>query len=130
MNDLLMTPGPVSVPQAVLDALARPVLHHRTPEFETILARVLDRLSTVFGTRQRAFILAATGSGAMESALVNTLSADDKVIAICAGKFGERWAEMAERFGCRVHRLAVPWGEDLDPQVVARALRETPETRA
>src|SRR5690606_3369678 len=90
----LMTPGPVSVPEEVLKELAKPMLHHRTPEFEEILTRVLTRLPQVFQTTQPVFIHPSTGSGAMESALVNTLHAGDEVLCVVSGKFGERWREM------------------------------------
>lgn len=127
---LVMTPGPVQVPQEALQELARPMIHHRTPEFEKILTRVLEKLSKVFMTDQPVFIQAATGSGGMESALVNVLSPGDKVISVICGKFGERWAEMAKTFGAEVLPLNVPWGESAKAKEIEELLKKNPDTRA
>src|SRR5688572_23472931 len=115
---ILLTPGPVPVPPEVLEILAKPMEHHRTPNFEQVFARVRENLKTVFGTKQTVFIHTSTGSGAMESALVNCLNRGDEVLSIVSGKFGERWAEMAEVYGLKVHRLNVTWGEAVQPKHV------------
>lgn len=111
---LLMTPGPVPVPPEVLKALSLPIEHHRTPGFQKCLERVLAKLPTVFGTKQRAFMHASTGSGGMESLLVNVLSPGEHVACVVSGKFGERWADMAETYGAKVERFEVPWGKSVD----------------
>jgi serine---pyruvate transaminase len=111
---LLMTPGPVPLPDWVLNELAQPVIHHRTVEFESILERTLEQLKTVFQTKNHCFILTATGTGAMEASMVNTLPRGAKVISIIAGKFGQRWHEMAQTLGYRSVPFEVPWGENLD----------------
>src|SRR4051794_33022109 len=113
MTYRLMTPGPVPVPASVQEALQAPILHHRTPEFELILERVLKRLPSVFMTNERAYLHCSTGSGAMESAIANTLCPGNEVLAVVAGKFGERWADIAEVYGMKVTRLQVKWGADL-----------------
>jgi len=118
----LLTPGPVPLHPEVQKILAQPMIHHRTPEFEKTLKNVSEKLKDTFATSQNVYMHAATGSGAMESALVNTLSPGDEVLAIISGKFGERWAEMAKRFGCQVHTLNVPWGEAVQVSAVANAL--------
>lgn len=127
---ILLTPGPVPVPPEVLEILAQPMEHHRTPNFEQVFTRVRENLKTVFGTKQPVFIHTSTGSGAMESALVNTLNRGDEVLSIVSGKFGERWAEMAETFGLKVHRLNVKWGEAVDPIEVAKILTANKSIRA
>lgn len=124
----LMTPGPVPLPPEVLDVLALPMEHHRTPEFIALFARVLENLRQVFATNERAFIHTSTGSGGMESALVNCISPGDHVVAVVSGKFGERWADMAETFGARVTRVSVAWGRVVQVEDVRRAM--TPETVA
>jgi aspartate aminotransferase-like enzyme len=129
-NYILMTPGPVPVPPEVLEVLALPMEHHRTPEFVALFGRVLTQLKSVFMTLEPAFIHTSTGSGAMESALVNILSPGDSVLAIVSGKFGERWAEMAEVFGAKVTRINVPWGQAVDVKQVEEALKLAPETVA
>jgi aspartate aminotransferase-like enzyme len=109
----LLTPGPVPLPAEVLEALARPVRHHRTPEFVSLIERVMIGLKWFFQTRQPVITLTSTGSGAMEAAIVNTMSPGDEVLALNCGKFGERWAEIGTRYGLKVHRLNVAWGEML-----------------
>ena len=121
----LMTPGPVALPQEVLEALQKPLVHHRTPEFESLFGRVLTRLPKVFGTTQPAFVLTATGTGAMEAALMNTLSPKEKVLVITSGKFGERWAEQAEVFNLQVERIQTDWGKDIPLEAVENQLRST-----
>lgn len=118
----LMTPGPVQVPPSVLEELAKPMLHHRTPEFEKILANVLNGLKAVYRTKQPVFITPSTGSGALESAIVNTLSPGDKVVAIVSGKFGERWRDIAKAYGMNVITLSVEWGQAVDPFMLAATL--------
>jgi aspartate aminotransferase-like enzyme len=126
----LMTPGPVPLPPEVLDVLAKPMEHHRTPEFIALFNRVLANLKKVFVTNEPAFIHTSTGSGGMESALVNCLSPGDSVLAIVSGKFGERWADMAEVFGAKVTRLEVPWGQAVRLEQVEEALGKEPGTKA
>lgn len=114
MSNTLLTPGPVPIPKIVREALSRPIVHHRTPEFELTLSFCLSALKKMFQCDGHVFIHSSTGSGGMESALVNTLSPGDEVVCVVSGKFGERWAYMAEIFGLKVHRMEVPWGEAAD----------------
>jgi aspartate aminotransferase-like enzyme len=104
--------------------------HHRTPEFVTLFTRVLSHLKKIFLTEQPVFIHTSTGTGGMESALINILSPGDKVIAIVSGKFGERWAEMAEVYGAHVIRIDVPWGEAVNPTTVETTLQQHPDAVA
>ncbi len=129
-KQILMTPGPVPLPPEVLDVLALPMEHHRTPQFMALFARVLENLKKVFVTDEPAFIHTSTGSGGMESAIVNCLSPGDHVIAIVTGKFGERWADMSEAFGCKVTRLTVRWGKAVKVSDVEALLKKFPETVA
>lgn len=126
----LLAPGPTPVPPEVLQAIARPVLHHRTPEFEALFARVRAGLQELHGTAGEVLILAGSGTGAMEAAVVNLCSRGDRAIVIRCGKFGERWAEICRAFGVEVLALAAPYGEAVAPDRLARALREHPEARA
>lgn len=122
----VLAPGPVNLHPRVRETLALPMIHHRTPEFDKILARVLERLKSVFATRERCFALTATGSGGMECLFVNTLARADQVLVVDSGKFGERWAEMARVFGLTTHVLKIPWGEPVTVAAVEAALRENP----
>lgn len=126
----LLTPGPVPLAPEVLKALSEPVRHHRTPEFQKILLRSLENLKWFFATSQPVMMLASTGSGAMEAALVNTLSPGDEILAVVMGKFGERWAEMAEHFGYKVRRLNVPWGESVNLEALKSELLKSKQVKA
>jgi aspartate aminotransferase-like enzyme len=107
----LFTPGPTPVPPQVLAALAEPVLHHRAPDFREVYARVLGRLQEVHRTTADVLLFTSSGTGAFESAIANLTSPGDRVLAVTAGSFGERWAAMARRFGCEVEELRYAWGE-------------------
>ena len=126
----LMAPGPTPVPSAVLLAMAQPMIHHRTPEYEALFAEVRAGLKRVFQTSQEVLPLACSGTGAMEAAVVNTLSAGDAVAIIRAGKFADRWAEIAKAYGVRVVDLQAPFGESVRADRVAEVLRARPEIKA
>lgn len=126
----LLAPGPVNLHPQVRQILAEPMIHHRTPEFDRIFKKTKQQLQFIFQTQQEVFIHTSTGSGGMESLIVNTLNAGDEVLAIISGKFGERWAEMAEFFGAQVHRLNIPWGEAVKPQVVQDFLQKNKNIKA
>jgi aspartate aminotransferase-like enzyme len=107
----LFTPGPTPVPPEVLAATAEPILHHRGPDFRVVYERTLGRLKTVFRTENDVLLYAASGTGTMESALVNLCSPGDRVCVVTAGAFGERWASIAGALGCEVDRISYDWGE-------------------
>jgi aspartate aminotransferase-like enzyme len=125
----VLAPGPVNLHPRVREALALPMIHHRTPEFDALLKRVLTRLRNVFQTSQNVFLLTSTGSGGMEALLVNTLTAGDQILAVDNGKFGERWAEMARVFGGQVSVLKTDWGKSVTAAQVASHLEKNPQTR-
>ena len=127
---LLMTPGPTRVPERVLQAGARPMLHHRTPEFSRELAGLLELIGPVFGTRQPVLPVHATGRGAMEATLCNLLSPGDGVVICCNGRFGEMWVKLARSYGLIPIRVATDWNTDVDLQEVEAALDEHREVRA
>ena len=121
----LFTPGPTPVPPQVLAALGEPVLHHRAPDFRIVYERVLGRLQEVHRTSNDVLLFTCSGTGAFESAIVNLCSPGDRVLAVSAGHFGERWAEMARGFGCEVEQLRLPWGATPSPVELARKLAES-----
>jgi aspartate aminotransferase-like enzyme len=125
----LLAPGPTPVPPEVLLAMAQPVMHHRTPQFEAIVAEVQDGLRRLFQTAQDVLILAASGTGGMEAAVANTASPGDRALVVNGGKFGERWGKIARTYGLEVTELKVEWGRAVEPDAVARALAEHPDTR-
>jgi serine---pyruvate transaminase len=126
----LMAPGPTPVPANVLLAMAQPVLHHRTPEYEAISIEVRAGLKRLFQTSQDVVPFTSSGTGAMEATVANTLSAGDTVLVLRAGKFGERWEEICRAYGITVIPLEAPFGETVPPEGFARALREHPEVKA
>jgi serine---pyruvate transaminase len=120
----LFTPGPTPVPPEVLAATAEPMLHHRGPDFRVVYERTLGRLKDVFRTENEVLLFAASGTGTMESALVNLCSPGDRVCVVTAGAFGDRWASIAAALGCEVDRLAYEWGESPSPDDLASRLAE------
>ena len=127
---MLRIPGPTPCPEEVLQALARQMINHRGGEFKEILYRVTERLKEFFQTKNDVLLLTSSGTGGLEAAVVNTLSPGQKVLGVCSGVFGERFAEIAEKFGAEVKRLNFPWGKPADPQAVAQALDANPEIEA
>ncbi len=127
IKQYLMTAGPTPVPPQVSQVMAEPVLYHRAPAFVEVYARVLERLRGVFDTANDVLCFAASGSGAMDSAMANLVRPGDKVLVASAGKFGERWHELAQAYGADEVYLDVEWGEQIDPAVVAQALADNPD---
>jgi len=126
----LMAPGPTPVPPAVLLAMAQPIIHHRTPEYEALFVEIRAGLKRLFQTAQDVIPFTASGTGSMEAAVVSTLSAGETVLVLCAAKFGERWEEICQAYGVRAIPLEAPFGETVPPERFAVALREHPEARA
>ncbi len=130
MKRYLLAPGPTPIPPEVLQAMALPIIHHRAPEYEALFAGVRRDLRLLFQCRNEVLMFAASGTGAMEGAVVNTLSSGDQVVVIRGGKFGERWAEICEAYGARVVPVDVPYGMSVDPGTVADVLKREPGVRA
>ena len=126
----LLSPGPTPVPEEVLAAAANPIIHHRTPEFSGIFMEVTEGLKYVFGTAQDVFVLTSSGTGAMEAAVINTLSPGDKVIILSGGKFGERWGQICSSYGVDVREVSMEWGEPFTKDQLTDELKANPETKA
>ena len=109
----LFTPGPTPLLPAAQNAIAAADMHHRTAEFREIFSRTLADLKTFIGTKNDVLILASSGSGAMEAAISNLTSPGEKVVVLTAGKFGERWRDLAKAFNCQI-------------ELVERSLRRRP----
>src|SRR3954469_6420670 len=120
----LMTAGPTPLPPAVSQVMAEPILYHRAPAFVEIYARVLDRLKMVFQTQNDVLVFAASGSGAMESAVANLIAPGDTAVVASAGKFAQRWAELCDAYGAQTIPLETEWGEKVAPAEAERALAE------
>src|SRR5919109_3065693 len=118
----LMTAGPTPLPPRVAQVMAEPVLYHRAPAFVEIYARVLERLPIVFKTHNRVLCFAASGTGAMESAVANLVTPGEPAVACYAGKFGERWRELCDAYDARTVPVEAEWGSKNDPAHLDEAL--------
>jgi aspartate aminotransferase-like enzyme len=123
---LLLTPGPTNVPKRILDATAVPMIHHRTREFQAILERVFAGLQKIFYTKHPVMIFAASGTGAMEGSVTNLFSKGDTLLSFTAGKWGERYRDIAKAYGLDVKNFEMPYGEAFRPEQVAEALKQHP----
>ncbi|HEV3199557.1 MAG TPA: alanine--glyoxylate aminotransferase family protein [Bryobacteraceae bacterium] len=125
----LLTPGPTPLYPPALHAMMASDLHHRTEEFRKAYRSCLADLKEVMGTANDVLMFAASGTGAMDAAVSNLFSKGDKVIVCVAGKFGERWAEIAKAYGLDAHVLTVPYGQVVEPGLVEAALTLEPTAK-
>ena len=126
----LLTPGPTPVPERLALRMARPIVHHRSPEFEAVFAKVREGLQWLFQTKQDVIVFASSGTGAMEASFVNFLKKGDTVVVVDGGKFGERWGKFAKAYGVNAVTLKCEWGTPVAPEAVAKALQENPAAKA
>ncbi|MGA3162228.1 MAG: alanine--glyoxylate aminotransferase family protein [Terracidiphilus sp.] len=124
----LFTPGPTPLLPAAQFAMAAADMHHRTPEFRALFQKVLAQLKVFVGTQNDVLLLASSGTGAMEASVSNLTSPGNRVLVLTAGKFGERWVELAKAFGCVVDVVEKPYGQTFDIAEVKAALK--PEHKA
>src|SRR6266511_19291 len=110
IKEYLMTAGPTPLPPRVSQVMAEPMVYHRAPAFVEVYARVLERLKAVFQTRGDVLVFAASGSGAMESAVANLVRPGEPAVVASCGKFGERWAELCDAYGANTRHLEFEWG--------------------
>lgn len=130
MEQNLRIPGPTPIPQEVRQAQAAPMIDHRGSEFAEMQAEITSGLASLIGTSGDVVLLTGSGSGAMEAAIVNSLSPGDRVLAVIIGGFGDRFADIAQAFGADVDRFEVEWGEAADPAALAARLGDAPPYRA
>jgi aspartate aminotransferase-like enzyme len=124
----LFTPGPTPLLPAAQFAMAAADIHHRTPEFRALFLKVLGQLKVFVGTKNDVLLLSSSGTGAMEASVSNLTSPGDRVLVLSAGKFGERWVDLAKAFGCQVDVVEKPYGQTFDLAEVKAALK--PEHKA
>lgn len=129
MKYRLLAPGPTPVPDRVLSVMARSIYHHRTPAFEKVFADCVSGLKWLMQTNNDVLTLACSGTGAFEASFQNFFSKGETIICVGAGKFGERWAQMARIFGIEAIQIDAPWGEAVDVAKVATALAEHPNCK-
>jgi len=128
LKNRLFTPGPTPLLPAAQNAMAAFTAHHRTADFKALFTRVLADMKDFIGTSNDVLVIASSGTGAMEGSISNLTSPGDKVLVLTAGKFGERWRDLAKAYGCQVDLVEKPYGETFSLEEVRSKL--TPETRA
>lgn len=122
----LLTPGPTMVPERVLEALSRPTLYHRSPEFKEIFLETRELLRKVMRTGGEVLILTSSGTGAMEAAVANLFNPGDSAVVVVGGKFGQRWEELCRTYGVNPIVVNVEWGKAVKLEDVERVLSENP----
>tara|TARA_S200000501_G_scaffold35468_3_gene29373 strand:+ start:8271 stop:9410 length:1140 start_codon:yes stop_codon:yes gene_type:complete len=130
LKNYVLTPGPVPVPEFVMLEMAKPIIHHRTEEFEEIFYKATQGLKKVFMTEEEVLILASSGTGAMDAAICNTLSKGDTALVVNGGKFGERWLKICKAYGVNTIEIKVEWGKAVSPKVIEDALKENKSIKA
>ncbi|VAX35430.1 Serine--glyoxylate aminotransferase [hydrothermal vent metagenome] len=121
-RNLLLTPGPTQIPPNVCAALGKPIIHHRTPQFQEELKEAVAGLQYVFQTKNDIYLMPASGTGAMEASVSNLLSAGDKALTVEGGKFGERWTELCDAYGVEATVIKVEWGKAVEASQIKEAL--------
>ncbi|MCG2714348.1 MAG: alanine--glyoxylate aminotransferase family protein [Candidatus Omnitrophica bacterium] len=129
-KNYLLTPGPTPLPPEICEAMARPIIHHRTPQFQEILKEVSVGLKYVYQTTNDVFIISSSGTGAMEAAVTNLFSSGETVLVVQGGKFGERWTEIAKAYGINTEIINVEWGKAVNPEEIAKRLKADPGIKA
>ena len=128
-KNFLLTPGPTPVPSEVLLAMAKPTIHHRTPQFKAIFKEMNENLKYLFQTENDIFTFAGSGTSAMEAAVVNLLSPQDKAICVQGGKFGERWGEICRAYQIEVITIDVAWGQAVDVKTIEKELQKNKDVK-
>jgi len=126
----LFTPGPTPLPEEVRLIQARGIIHHRSKEFSDVFKEIREELKYVFQTKEEVLLFSSSGTGAMEAVVANLFSPGDKVLVIRGGKFGERWAEIADAFSLKVLSIDLEWGHVVNPELIEKKLRENSGIKA
>jgi aspartate aminotransferase-like enzyme len=126
----LLTPGPTPIPESVSAIFSKPIIHHRTPAFQSVFEDVRQGLKYLYQTKQDVLLLTATGTGAMDAAVSNLFSRGEKVITLNAGKFGERWTKIAKAYELIAVEIAVAPGDTIEAKQVEKIVQENPDAKA
>ena len=129
-DQILLTPGPTPIPPETLAEEGKPIIHHRTKEFEDVFNEIRENIKYVLGTKSEVYLLASSGTGAMECACVNIMSPGDKAIVLAAGAFGERFVKILTGYGVNAVAVRSEWGSAVAPSELEKALRENPDAKA
>lgn len=129
-KNYIMAPGPTPVPEDVALEISKPIIHHRTSQYQEIFKKANEGLKYLFKTENDVFTFASSGTGAMEAAVINLLSSGDKAIVIRGGKFGERFHEICTAYEVKAIPIDVEWGRPADPGIIKRKLAENKDVKA
>lgn len=134
LKQRLLTPGPTAVPPQVLQEMALPIIHHRTKQFQAIFKELCGQLQQVFKTTGPVLSIAGSGTTAFEAAMVSLITPGSTVITVSAGKFGERWQDIADAYApflnIRNVKINADWGTGATPQAIEEALKAHPDASA
>jgi len=129
-RNIMLTPGPTPLPPSVLEAMSRPLIHHRTEEFGRMFAGVIEDMKWVYRTKGAVLMMTCSGTGAMESAVTNLLSPGDKTLVCTTGAFGDRFVAIHKAFGLEPVVLPFEWGRAVEPEALRKALKSNPGLKA
>lgn len=115
-EELLLTPGPTPVARRTYQAMSQGIIPHRTQAFKDLSARIQQRLQPLFGTDHPVVVLSASGTSALEAAMVNFVKEDEEIVLIVSGVFGGKFKDIAERYNYKIHVYEVAWGSAVDPE--------------
>ncbi|NLI69026.1 MAG: alanine--glyoxylate aminotransferase family protein [Bacilli bacterium] len=127
---LLRIPGPTPIPPSVERAMTQPMIGHRGEETKQLIQRIKPRLKKVFGTEEDIIFIAGSGTGGLETAVVNVANSNDEVLVLVTGSFGDRFAKICEAHDVNVHRLDFEWGEPVDVERVREFLINNKQIKA
>lgn len=127
---IMLTPGPTPLPAEVLEAMSRPLIHHRTEAFGALFGRVIEDMKWVYRTKSSVLMMTSSGTGAMESAVINLLSPGDETLVCTTGVFGDRFVAIHKAFGLAPQVLPFEWGRAVDPDALRKALKSRPGLKA
>ncbi len=129
-KNYLLTPGPTPIPESISALFAKPIIHHRTPAFQSIFEDVRQGLKYLYQTQNEVLVLTTTGTGAMEAAITNVLQKGQKVITINGGKFGERWTKLAKTFGLHPIEMTLAAGEAVELSALEECVQKNSDAKA
>ncbi len=129
VKERLFTPGPVPLPPEVIKALGQQIIHHRTPEFTKAFMEVREKLKRLLKTERAPVMFASSGTGSMEAAVTNFFRRGDRVLVINAGKFGQRWRDLAKTFELKVVDYEIEWGKTYDRERILEIIGEFPDIK-
>ena len=129
VSKVLFTPGPTNIPMEIREVLGQDLIHHRMADYHQLIKDVNEGLKRIFDTKNDVIILTSSGTGSMESTIVNLFSNGDEVLVINTGWFGQRFIEICTVYGLKVHELAYDWGKSYDLNDVKEILEKYPEIK-